>query len=122
MNKKVQVQRTPSGLGKSGRKLWRSIVGEYDLEVHETLLLAEACRVSDRLDAMAEATGSLTVVNTKGDTVVNPLVIEQRMLSAAFAKLIASLRLPSDEGEGRPQRRGGSRGAYGLRVVEGGSL
>lgn len=120
MNKKVQVQRAPSGLGKSGRKLWRSIVSEYDLEVHETLLLAEACRVSDRLDAMAEATGSLTVMNTKGDTVVNPLVIEQRMLSAAFAKLIASLRLPSDE-DVRPQRRGGARGSYGLHSVEGGS-
>ena len=118
-----KLQRAPSGLGKSGKALWRSIVSNYDLEVHERLLLSEACRVADRLDAMAEVltAESLTVINSRGDSVVNPLVVEQRMLSAAFAKLIASLRLPNDDvSDSRPQRRGGARGSYGLHSVEGG--
>ena len=35
-------------------RLWRSILGEYDLDEHESVLLTEACRVADRLDRLAE--------------------------------------------------------------------
>ena len=118
---KTQVQRAPSGLAKSGRRLWRSIADEYDLEIHEQLLLGEACRVADRLDLLADALkdAPLTTRNARGDEVSNPLLVESRMLGAAFAKLIASLRLPTGDEDSRPQRRGGARGAYGLRSVGG---
>lgn len=43
----------PAGLLASGSRLWRSVVTDYLLEVHEELLLVEACRCADRLDRLA---------------------------------------------------------------------
>lgn len=116
-----KTQRAPSGLGKNGRRLWRSILDSYELDVHEMLMLAEACRVADRLDRLAEALDGapLTVENFKGDEVSQPLLVEARQQSLVFARLLASLRLPSGEEEdSRPQRRGAARGTYGLRAVQ----
>lgn len=116
------THRAPKGLERSGRRLWRSIVDDYDLETHEQLLLSEACRVADRLDRLAEesAISTLTVTNNKGDEVANPLLVEARQQAVVFARLLASLRLPTGEEDGalqRPQRRGGARGTY-LRGVQ----
>ena len=47
--------KTPQGLHEAGKKLWLSVVGEYELETYEELLLLQACRCADRLDAMATA-------------------------------------------------------------------
>jgi hypothetical protein len=113
--------RTPAGLGTSGKKLWRSVVTEYDLQVHEEILLLEASRCSDRLDRLAEeaAKGTVTVRNIKGDQVAHPAMVEARQQGAALSRLLASLRLPSgDEGDmSRPQRRGAARGSYGIRGI-----
>jgi hypothetical protein len=38
----------PRGLDASGRRLWKSVVTDYDLDVHEQLLLVQACRCVDR--------------------------------------------------------------------------
>lgn len=107
----------PRGLGNSGRKLWKSVTVDYELETHEELLLLAACRCADNLDRLAqEAAGaSVTVTNHKGDQVPNPALTEHRQQSLALTRLVASLRLPSGEEESRPQRRGASRGAYGIR-------
>lgn len=113
------ASRTPGGLGVSGRRLWESVTGTYDLDVHEELLLMQACRTADLLDRLsaAAAKGGLTVVNAKGDTVANPVITEHRQQSLVLARLLASLRMPSGEEEARPQRRGAVRGAYGVRGV-----
>lgn len=113
----------PKGTGRSGRKLWNSIVAELDLDVHEALILEQMVRCIDRLDAMhAELDGAaLTVTNVKGDLVPHPLIVESRQQSILLTRLAASLRLPTGLTEGgelvRPQRRGASRGAYGIRGV-----
>ena len=109
--------RTPRGLGRNGRRLWRSIVDDYELETHEQLLLSEACRVADRLERLADesVSSTLTVTNNKGDEVANPLLVEARQQAIVFSRLLASLRLPTGEEDGalqRPQRRGGARGTY----------
>lgn len=114
--------RTPAGLAASGRKLWRAVSGEYELDVHEELLLMEACRVADRLDRLAAeaADNPVTVINMKGDRVAHPSLTESRQQAIVLSRLIASLRLPSgdvDDELRRPQRRGASRGSYGLRGV-----
>jgi hypothetical protein len=113
--------KTPDGLGTAGKKLWRAVIGPYDLENHEELLLREACRTADRLDRLAEeaAKGAVTVMNYRGDQVANPAMVEARQQAITLSRLLASLRLPSgDEGEERrPQRRGASRGSYGIRGV-----
>lgn len=111
--------RPENTLGPSGRELWNSITAEADLEVHEKILLLEACRVTDRLQALDEdlADAPLTVTNNKGDEVANPLLTESRQQQATLTRLIASLRLPTGEEDARPQRRGAARGAYGIRGV-----
>jgi hypothetical protein len=119
MSKEIAV---PDGLHAAGARLWRSILGEYDLDEHESLLLIEAARVADRLDRLAtESDGApLTVLNFKGDSVANPLLTEARAQGIVLARLLAALRLPSGEKEGgsRPQRRG-IRGVYQPRRLYG---
>ncbi|WP_211266938.1 hypothetical protein [Nonomuraea candida] len=114
----------PKGSGRSGRKLWNSIMNDLDLDAHEELLLLQAVRCVDRLDLIAEELQNApqTVENSKGDLVTHPLIVEQRQQSLTLARLQASLRLPSGLVEGgddlnRPQRRGAARGSYGVRGV-----
>lgn len=119
MNASEKAPGPPKGLGSAGRRLWRAVVGDYDLEQHELLLLVEACRVADRLDRLAaeSESASLTVENYKGDQVANPLLTEARQQGIVLARLLAALRLPSGEEESRPQRRSGPRGAYRPRAL-----
>jgi hypothetical protein len=113
--------KTPDGLAAPGKRLWLSVVNEFQLDTHEELLLLQACRCADRLDAMAKELRSspLTVENHRGDQVTHPLLTESRQQSIVLTRLLASIRLPSgDEADvRRPQRRGASRGSYGIRGV-----
>src|ERR1051325_6966633 len=104
---------TPDGLDESGTRLWESVVDAFDLDVHEQLLLLQACRTADLLDRLSlEASrGPLTVVNAKGDRISNPVIVEHRQQSQVLARMLASLRMPSGEEDGRPQRRGAVRGS-----------
>lgn len=113
----MTAPKVPSGLLVSGSKLWRAVTRDYELEVHEEQLLLEACRCVDRLDRLAEESrdAPLTVENTRGDLVSHPSLVEARQQQIVFSRLLASLRLPSGEETGRPQRRGGARGSYGIR-------
>ncbi|WP_051809916.1 hypothetical protein [Actinoplanes subtropicus] len=116
----------PGNAGPSGRRLWSDVLGKYELEEHETALLREMVRTVDLLDELAaivEVEG-LMVVDPGGKQRTHPAVVEARQLRIAFARLSASLRLPSgDESEQagksahlrRPQRRGAARGTYGIR-------
>lgn len=110
----------PKGLRPTGRRLWRAALADYEFDVHEELLLLQACRCVDRLDLLAAEAdaNAVTVVNVKGDQVPHPAITESRQQAIVLSRLIASLRLPSGEEGGqltRPQRRGGSRGSYGIR-------
>jgi hypothetical protein len=115
----VAVTPTPGGLADSGTRLWESVADGYDLDVHEQLLLLQACRTADLLDRLAEESGRgrLTVKNAKGEEVTNPVITEHRQQSLVLARLLASLRMPSGEEDERPQRRGAARGSYGVRRV-----
>jgi hypothetical protein len=117
----AKVPKAPVGLAVPGQKLWRSATNVYDLETYEESLLLQAARCCDVLDKLAAeaARGPVTVTNYKGDAVANPALTEGRQQAIVLSRLIASLRLPSGEeyGDARPQRRGASRGAYGVRVM-----
>ncbi len=119
MTETEKTPRPPKGLAVAGRRLWKSVTQEYELDEHERVLLLLACRTTDRLDDIAEALAGqpLTVDNFRGDPVAHPLLNEQRQQSLTLARLLASLRRPSgdEEAENRPQRRGGARGSYGIR-------
>lgn len=107
-------RRAPNGLKASGRNLWADMVSRFDFEEHEYITLKEACRTADRLDELDREMEDepLTVVNSKGDETANPRIVEQRQQAMVFTRLIASMRLPDEEGN-LPQHRGASRGSYG---------
>lgn len=122
-----RVPRPPAELCKSGRELWRAVLGEYQLETHEQQLLREMCRTADWLDRLAAVVATEGVLDPDTGK-AHPAAVEARQLRIAYARLSAALRLPAGE-EGdqqasarRPQRRVGARGVYGIRgVVRGGN-
>ena len=114
-----KVPAPPKGLKSSGKALWSAVQREYELEEHESQLLAEMCRTVDQLDALFALVEQDGVQDpTTGR--VNPALVEARQLRIAYARLAAALRLPAgDEADPaanrRPQRRVGARGVYGIR-------
>ena len=113
--------KAPSGLRPPGRRLWASVLDEYDLEEHELALLVEAVRtidLLDLLDARVRDDGPI-VVSPQGDK-AHPAAVEARQQRIALARLLAGLRLPAGQEDdrqagARPQRRVGARGVYGVR-------
>jgi hypothetical protein len=109
-------QPMPDGLSASGRRLWQSITDIYELDVHEQLILAQACRTADLLDKLADdlLTVPRTLENVRGDVVSHPALNEYRQQSLVLARLLAALRLPTGDEDDltRPQRRGAPRGVY----------
>jgi hypothetical protein len=111
----------PTGTGKAGTALWRDVLAEYELEQHELLLLREAVRTVDVLDALTAlvAAEGAFVSSPQGDK-AHPALVEARQQRIVLARLLAALRLPAgEEGEQdrRPQRRAGVRGVYGVAGV-----
>jgi hypothetical protein len=116
--RKPATPQPPKGAGAAGAKLWREVLAEYELEQHELLLLREAVRTIDALDALearVSADGPL-LGSSQGDR-AHPALVEARQQRIALARLLAALRLPAGEeeaGDRRPQRRMGVRGVYGV--------
>jgi hypothetical protein len=103
----------PSGTKASGRRLWRSLVDDVNLEEHYLALLREAVRTVDMLDSLAEIIADEgPMIDSPQGRRMHPAVIEARQLKIVLARLLAALRLPSNEDDRRPQRRGGARGVY----------
>lgn len=99
-----------------GRRLWKSVVDAFDLDEHELALLREAARLVDRCDALAEVIDAEgTMVDHPQGRRTHPALTEVRQQQIALARTLAALRLPSgDEEAGRPQKRVGVRGVYGV--------
>lgn len=116
----------PRGTKAGGKRLWSSIVADYELEEHELALLREMVRTVDMLDDLAAivAESGPVVTGAAGDK-MHPALVEARQLRIALARLSAALRLPAGEeedtqqGARRPQRRVGVRGVYGIKGVAG---
>ncbi|MGI8680857.1 MAG: terminase [Mycobacteriales bacterium] len=111
----------PAGTRAAGRRLWHSVLADYDLEEHELALLVEATRTIDllaELDLVVRKEGA--VVESPQGRKANPAAVEARQQRIALARLLAALRLPAgedgDQAEGRrPQRRVGVRGVHAIR-------
>ena len=114
----MSIPRPPKGAGTAGRRLWRAICGEYELEEHERALVTALVRQVDRLDALEDLVAAEGLMLTgHGTQKVHPAAVEARQTAIAIARIAAALRLPAGEqqedGEdGRPQRRGAVRGVY----------
>jgi hypothetical protein len=90
----------PSGLGRSGRALWKSISQQFELEPHELSILREVCRTADAIDALQVVVDAEGVLNESSQgTRVHPALVELRQQRLAYTKLIAALGIPADEAE-----------------------
>lgn len=115
----------PKGLGARGRRLWKDITEQHELDPMQRVLLEEACRCADRLDKLEEKLSgredawvhlrtraeSMTDESVTIDLVVDGALSEARQQQNVFKQLLASLRLPDAAGV-KPQQRGGARGSY----------
>lgn len=114
-----KVPSPPSGLGRTGRSLWSSVLADYELTEPEHVLLREACRTADSIDALqAQLDADGLMAESSQGVRVHPALVELRQQRVTLARLWSALRVPigAEEEAGRTQRRG-TRGVYSLRGV-----
>jgi hypothetical protein len=91
----------PHGLGPEGKKLWESIVGQFDLSVepHKRRILFDACKTADVLKRMDDAArdAPLTVKGSMGQEVINPLIAQSQTARGQLAQLLARLNFAGME-------------------------
>src|SRR5829696_5871652 len=97
-------RRPPDGLEKAGRRLWRGIVAEFELDSRELLVLEQAARQADAVAAI-EASG-LVGPGSKGQMRLSPTVTELRQARLAVSRLLSDLELPAPDEETGVSRRG----------------
>lgn len=110
------MSKVTEGAGTEGRRLWKSITDDYDLEDHELVLLRQAVATADICaDLQAKVDSGGTVVDGR----VNPALPELRNQRAMLARLLTALRVPVGEREDSPQRtqHRGIRGVYAPRKI-----
>jgi phage terminase small subunit len=109
-----QIPKPPAGLRRSGRAMWRSVLGDFELTDHEQVILRECCRTLDTIDGLQQVLEDegFTSTTSQGKR-VHPSLAELRQQRLAFARLVSALRIPLDDVEGRTQSRP-IRGVYGL--------
>lgn len=115
------TEKAPTGTRGPGRRLWQSVMKDYELDDHERVLLVEAVRTVDLLDHLdAEVRRDGPMVHSPQGRKAHPAAVEARQQRIALARLLAALRLPAGEDgdqqtSARPSRRVGVRGVYAIR-------
>jgi hypothetical protein len=111
----TEAPKPPKGLRSSGRKLWTSVVRDYDLDEHETSVLLQAARTADLLDDLQAVLDRDGVMADSSQGIrAHPAATEARQQRIVLARLVAALGLPAgleDDGRNLPTQ-GGARGAY----------
>ncbi|MCS5715112.1 terminase [Herbiconiux sp. CPCC 205716] len=105
----------PVGLRLGGRRLWKQVMDDFELDEHERSVLLQACRIADTLDRLQKVIddGDVVVASPQGMK-ANPAIVEFRQQAVTLAKCMASLRIPMGEEESagrKPQQRVGVRRA-----------
>lgn len=119
----------PRTLGPAGKRLWKSIEDDHDLDASQLVQLEEACRAKDRLDQLDKIlradvdTWARLVVDINSDGQVYELRMTQALTQAnatanLMKQLLAALRLPDPQTGKKPQFRG-PRGAVAPQVPGG---
>lgn len=89
------------GLCEAGRDLWERLVGTYEFDARELLVVAAAARQADdlaRLEAVIASDGVVTV-GSAGQPRMAQVVAEARLARLALAKLLGDLVLPVEESD-----------------------
>ena len=121
-----KLPKPPDGVKTAGRRLWRSVLSEFELDEHEMVLLRQAVRVADVCDdlqAVVDVEGPLVTV--RGELRTHPAVVELRQQRIVLARLIVALRVPiGDQDHGAkttPAQRLQRRAARGVYAIRGGA-
>lgn len=113
----MTAPKPPAGLRSEGRRLWKAVTADFDLDQHELTLLREVARTADacsELQAVVDQDGRMQTDHL-GNVRVHPAAVELRQTRILFARLLSCLRVPlgeQPEGVGRGQSRPGVRGVY----------
>jgi hypothetical protein len=93
----------PAGLGIAGRRLWRDVIGQYDLRADELRVLEAACGSADVIVSLQAALADAPPIvdGSRGQMRPNPLLGELRQERLAFAALLRQLALPNDPDSAR---------------------
>lgn len=107
----------PEALGPSGTRLWRDVSDAFELRVDELRVLEDACREVDLIERMEDALrdAPLTATGSTGQVVASPFLQELRQHRALVARLLASLKLPDEDG--RQERDAGERSAHARKAA-----
>lgn len=93
----------PENLGSAGVALWDAITEEFDFtgEPGKVAILERACRVSDQIARLEEATATepMTARGSMGQLVIHPFIQEIRQQTTTLNALIKSLGLPETSEE-----------------------
>lgn len=115
------IPKAPSGLGASGRALWRAVLDDYELGAHELALLKSACATADAIDRLQTALDNDGVMSESSQGIrVHPALPELRQQRLTFARLLTALRVPTgEEAAGTAEPRGQRRGIRGVYSIAG---
>jgi hypothetical protein len=119
-NRSMSVPRPPAGTGPEGRRLWRSVLAEFDLNGPELTVLRQAVRAADRCEGLAAelAETGLTTRTAHGAVKLNPVAAELRSSELALCRLLLCLRIPLGGVEDDQEPTAGAGGQYrGMRGV-----
>lgn len=96
--------RAPAGLRRRGRPFWRRVVADFDLSTSELMLLEEACRTLDDLDALREAATHRGRDSRRaaGQPRAHPALVELRQQRVALGRILSQLALPDGADESLP--------------------
>lgn len=88
---------TPTGLGTTGRALWREVIDTYDLDPAEVVLLRELCATVDEIARMTADLAEMGVIvaGSRGQPVANPLLAHIATHRKLADQLVVALALPS---------------------------
>lgn len=97
----IRRPNTPDGLGDEGRKLWRDIVGTFDVseDPHKRRVLLDACKTADLIERLevAMAGEPLTAKGSMGQLVIHPLIAQAQSARTQLSQLLDRLRFAEAE-------------------------
>ena len=106
----------PPGSGPAGKRLWRSVLADYELSGADLEVLKHAVAVADDI-ASLEPVLKLGpfIKGADGQPRANPALVQRRQLVLVMTRLLAAIRVVGDVGSDehdRGQRRVGLKGVY----------
>lgn len=109
-----RIPSPPKEASAAGRRMWRSVLRDFELDEHELALLREAVAVVDLCERLQKLVADEGLM-VEGRT--HPALVELRQQRIVLARLVVALRVePGGTGDGEAKRARsqyrGMRGVY----------